>query len=293
MSQSRFTRAPGITAAAVLASLYAVSAQAGPAQTIYAAENALYGAGHEIGKADGWMDNTLRSAIRHYQSGNDELQATGNLDPQTLSALGVAPEGNSTISDNAAPDRQAAMAAVGLSEERFGSGSASRRMAAAPEPEPKPEPEPEPERVVQPDPEPEVQPKPEVQPEPEVVVQEKPEPEPAASAPAEPEVVPAREPTAEPELASQTTEPVAESVPEPEPELTVAEPETKTEPEAETMVKVSAVEESPEADVQLPDEPTAAGNPEVSETPDESEPPVHSSGGFFSSVFDFLFGWLI
>ncbi|MCR8915695.1 hypothetical protein FDP08_01940 [Marinobacter panjinensis] len=287
MSQSRFTRAPGITAAAVLASLYAVSAQAGPAQTIYAAENALYGAGHEIGKADGWMDNTLRSAIRHYQSGNDELQATGNLDPQTLSALGVAPEDNSTISDNAAPDRQAAMAAIGLSEERFGSGSASRRMAAAPEPEPKPEPEPEPERVAQPDPEPEVQP------EPEVVVQEKPEPEPVASAPAEPEVVPAREPTAEPELAAQTTEPVAESIPEPEPELTVAEPETKTEPEKETLVEVSTVEESPEADFQLPDEPTAAGNPEVSETSDVSEPPAQSSGGFFSSVFDFLFGWLI
>lgn len=48
MSQSRFTRAPGITAAAVLASFCAVSAQAGPVQTIFAAENALYGAGHEI-----------------------------------------------------------------------------------------------------------------------------------------------------------------------------------------------------------------------------------------------------
>ncbi|MDL0433484.1 peptidoglycan-binding protein [Marinobacter sp. TBZ242] len=284
MSHSRSTRTPAVLAATIAASFCAV-AQAGPVETIYSAENALYGAGYEIGKADGWMDNTLRSAIRQYQSGNDELQATGNLDPQTLSALGISPEDNSTISDNAVLDRQAAMAALGMSEERFGSGSASRRIAAAPKPEPKPEPEPEPERVVQPDPEPEVQP------EPEIAVQEKPEPEPVASAPAEPEVVPPREPTAEPELASQTTEPVAESIPEPE--LTVAEPETKAAPEAETMVEVSAVEESSEADVQLPDEPTAAGNPEISEAPDESEPLVQSSGGFFSSVFDFLFGWLI
>jgi len=89
MSQSCFTRASGITAAAVLASFCAVAAQAGPAETIYSAENALYGAGYEIGKADGWMDNTLRSAIRQYQSSSDELQATGNLDPQHYQRWGL------------------------------------------------------------------------------------------------------------------------------------------------------------------------------------------------------------
>lgn len=274
MSQSRFTRAPGITAAAVLASFCAVSAQAGPVQTIFAAENALYGAGHEIGKADGWMDDTLRSAIRRYQSGKEELQATGNLDPQTLSALGISSEGNNTIGDNAVPNRRAAMAALGLSDEVFGAGSVNRPVAAAPDPEPKPQPEPE------------------AQPEPEVAIQEEAETEPAAPPPAEPEVVPTEEPTAEPELAVQIPDPVPESNPEAEPEPVVTEAEKETIVEVST-VEVSTVEEPSEAEFQLPDEPTAAGNPEVSETSDVPEPAAQSSGGFFSSLFDFLFGWLI
>ncbi len=120
MSHSRFARAPGFAALAVSVSFCAVAAQAGPVETIYSAENALYGAGYDIGKADGWMDNTLRSAIRQYQSGHDELQATGNLDPQTLSALGITLGSNSTVSGNDVADRTAAMAALGLSEERFG-----------------------------------------------------------------------------------------------------------------------------------------------------------------------------
>lgn len=282
MSQSRFTRAPGITAAAVLASFCAVSAQADPVQTIFAAENALYGAGHEIGKADGWMDDTLRSAIWQYQSSNDELPATGNLDPQTLSALGISAEGNSTVSDNAVPNRKAAMAALGLSDEVFGEGSTNRPIAAAPDPEPKPQSEPK----AQPEP----------KPEPEVAIQEEAETEPVAPTPAEPEVVSTEEPTAEPELSAQIPDPVPEFVPEaeagPEPEPVVTEAEKETTVEVST-VEASTVEEPSEAEFQLPDEPTAAGNPEVSETSDVPEPAAQSSGGFFSSLFDFLFGWLI
>ncbi len=179
MSHSRFTRTPGLAAIAVSASLSAATAQAGPVEIIYSAENALYGAGYDIGKADGWMDDTLRSAIRRYQSRTDELKATGNLDPQTLSALGIAHGDTGTISDNAVPNRNAAMAALELGEQRFGSGSStSRPVAAAPKPEVRPQPEPEPEA------EPALPEEPETQPTTDVAAIDEQEPRQESSAPA-------------------------------------------------------------------------------------------------------------
>ena len=271
MSQLRFTRAPGITAVAALASFWAVTAQAGPAQTIYSAENALYGAGHEIGKADGWMDNTLRAAIRRYQSSDDELQVTGNLDPETLKALGVAPEGNNTISDNAVGDRKSAMAALGLSDEQSGSGSAGRTIAAAPEPAKSEPAKSEPAEIA------EIAEIAETEPEPEIEGRQKAaDTEPAASTAAEPEASPTRalvaesEPEPEPEVTAQIAEPAPETRPEPKPE---PEPATADE---EVTVEISTVEEVAK--------PSPATN-------DRSAP--GSSGGFFSSLFDFLFGWLI
>lgn len=257
MSHSRSSRTPAVLAATIAASFCAV-AQAGPVETIYSAENALYGAGYEIGKADGWMDNTLRSAIRKYQSSTGELQATGNLDAKTLSALGVTPDGNGAINGNTVPDRKVAMAALGLEEKRFSADTASRTIAAAPQPEVQPEP------AAKPESEPEIEPDVEI---------------------AEPEITP---------------EPVAEPEPQPEPKP-VAEKELAATPEAEAPVEVSSVEEAPEADFKLPEEPTAAGIPEVSEpavvkeasASSRTEPAPQSSGGLFSSLFDFLFGWLI
>lgn len=321
MSHSRFARAPGFAALAVSVSFCAVAAQAGPVETIYSAENALYGAGYDIGKADGWMDNTLRSAIRQFQSEHDELQANGNLDPQTLSALGIAPESDSTVSGNDVADRKAAMAALGLSDKRFDSGRTDRAVAEAPAPEVQPEPEPEIQQQPDPEPEAEVELVSQEPPENEVVASraQAPEQEPedtvgsepvpdaqevTVAAREEPVEAPAEEPAAEPERAARAPEPVAQT-----------EPAAQSEPQSEPVVAI-------EAEFQLPDEPTGAGSPEVSEsaepaevskpekasvsreaadstevasTPTASEPeaPGSSSGGFFASLFDFLFGWLI
>ena len=48
---------------------------ASPTHTVFAAENALYGSGYDIGTADGWIDTKLRTAIRQYQSDRPELSA--------------------------------------------------------------------------------------------------------------------------------------------------------------------------------------------------------------------------
>lgn len=293
MSQSRFNRAAGITAAAVLASFCAVSAQAGPVETIYSAENALYGAGYDIGKADGWIDSSLRSAIRRYQSGNDGLQATGNLDPQTLSELGISTEGNGTISNNPVPDRESAMAALGLSSERFATTSATRSVVVA-------------------------RAEPEAQPEPEVVSRNEAGTPPESSATVskasgqdtlqnesvsknQEVVASAPDKTEEPAIEEPVTAPeVTATEPEPAPEP-MPEPEQVTEPEKKATVEVAVADEPSESEFQLPEEPTSAGPPGVSEpstvfepsTAPKSEPTAQSSGGFFSSIFDFLFGWLI
>ena len=98
--------------AAVLLSLSSHS-QAAPVNTIFAAENSLYGRGYDIGRADGWMDDALHRAISRFQSRTKGLRASGNLDPATLKALGVS-AGEGTISGNALASQQAARAALEL-----------------------------------------------------------------------------------------------------------------------------------------------------------------------------------
>ncbi|MDF0750524.1 peptidoglycan-binding protein [Marinobacter sp. 71-i] len=272
MSHSRFTRMSGPLVVAV-ASFCAV-AQAGPVETIYAAENALYGAGYNIGKADGWMDNTLRTAIREYQSSNDKLQATGRLDPQTLSALGIAVTDNGTVSDNVVPNREAAMAALGMDEQRIGSATARRPVAEAPEPEALSDPEPEPEPVQ--------------------VSQEEAEVEMAV---ADSQVPPASEPATENQETGSPTEDevivVEAEEPAPDPVANeAAEPTPKPEPQQATTSEDAPVEI---ATFEEPAEEPEPAQVVSSSTQTTSEPSAgtKSSGGFFSSIFDFLFGWLI
>ncbi|KPQ01599.1 peptidoglycan-binding domain-containing protein [Marinobacter sp. HL-58] len=314
MRHSRFTGAQGFIAIAMTASLGAVAQAAGPERTIFAAENALYGAGFDVGKADGWMDNALRSAIRDFQSGHDDLETTGNLDSKTLSALGVAATDNNTITGNAVSDRKDAMAAIGLEPERFASSGPTRSVAAAPEPEP--EPEVEPVAEAQPEPAPVAQPEPDttevaesteentVQ---EPVDEPAPEPEVAATEPAaSPADAEVTKQPAEPQPVPEVSEVVTDDKESPE-ERAEAEPAVEEEAESAT-VEIVAVEEVPDIESQLPDEPTGAGNPEasepaqvartstdkVNETSTANNGTTHqSSGGFFSSIFDFLFGWLI
>ena len=294
MSHSRFTRMPGFLAALTVS--FCAVAQADPADTIFAAENALYGAGYDIGKADGWMDDTLRSAIRKYQSGREGLQATGDLDPQTLSALGIAVKDGDAVTGNSARSREGAMADAGISKQRFGSPSAKQPIAAAPEPEVKPEPAPvsteaptleeesapAPETIVA------TNDKPVIQPETELAQDSKPKPQIAEEPETEPVAVAAVE---EPSIVEETSTVEELSTVDAEPSVALNVPSEATE------------ETSTDVDYQLPEEPTASGNPEISESSQatsstsdntsESTTVAKSSGGFFSSLFDFLFGWLI
>ena len=294
MSHSRFTRMPGFLAALTVS--FCAVAQADPADTIFAAENALYGAGYDIGKADGWMDDTLRSAIRKYQSAREGLQATGDLDPQTLSALGIAVKDGDAVTGNSARSREGAMADAGISKQRFGSPSAKQPIAAAPEPEVKPEPvpvsteaptleeesAPAPETIVA------TNDKPVIQPETELAQDSKPKPQIAEEPETEPVAVAAVE---EPSIVEETSTVEELSTVDAEPSVALNVPSEATE------------ETSTDVDYQLPEEPTASGNPEISESSQatsstsdntsESTTVAKSSGGFFSSLFDFLFGWLI
>lgn len=309
MSHSRFTRMPRPLMAAAVVSFCAV-AHAGPAETIFSAENALYGAGYDIGTADGWIDTTLRSAIREYQSSHGGLQATGNLDPQTLAALGIAAKGSDTVTGNTVANREAAMSALGISEQRYGSPSAPRTVAAAPEPEVQPEPEPV-EEIEDPVPattlamdDSEA-----FQAEPELT-----EPAPTETAKTEPVVEPQAIAKATQEGPAET--PATEQAPEQDANLTTDEVPQTAEPEPQ---KAQASETAP-VDVAAAEEPAVIEEPVASEEPavtldvssdateetstdvsfqasDEQntsvDPKAQSSGGFFSSLFDFLFGWLI
>ncbi|MBE94879.1 peptidoglycan-binding protein [Marinobacter sp.] len=306
MSHSRFTRMPGFLAALTVS--FCAVAQADPADTIFAAENALYGAGYDIGKADGWMDNTLRSAIRKYQSGHEGLQATGDLDPQTLSALGIAVKDGDPVTGNTAQNREGAMADAGIDKERFGSANEEQPVAAAPEPEVQTEPAlvstesppleeeavPVPDAILATDDNPVIQPEPTIAqastPAPQTV--EEPESEPVAVAVAE-------EPSATEKPQTTVERPIVE-----EPSTVEELSTVDAEPSIALNVPSEATEEtSTDVDYQLPQETTTSGNPEISESlqatssssDNTSEPTTvtKSSGGFFSSLFDFLFGWLI
>jgi len=265
-----------------------------PVHIVFAAENALYGSGYDIGTADGWIDDKLRTAIRQYQSDRPELSASGNLDSATLKSLGVAAAPSLTIQSNSVASRSAARDQLGLAAKV----PSPARSVAAIAPKPKPEPAPE------------VQ-----EPEPETV---------------EPEVVDTTEPR---ENQVAAVEPAVQSVPAEDSELgpnenlkeqrvtdlssSVSEsgqtPVTEDQELAEVVEVVTGDNE--ELIAQLPTEPTAAGPDEplvVEEEPEpvivdapvanasepvakqeaKAEPRPQSSGGFFSWLFDFFFGWI-
>ena len=267
---------------------------ASPTHTVFAAENALYGSGYDIGTADGWIDAKLRTAIRQYQSDRPELSASGNLDSATLKSLGVEAAPALTIQSNSVASRSAARGQLGITAKV----PSPARSVAAVAPEPKPEPIPEAQ-----------------EPEPETV---------------EPEIVDAAEPR---EIQVAALETAAQSVPAEESETgpdesqteqrvtelssSVAEssqaPVTADQDSAEVVEVVTGDNE--ELIAQLPTEPTAAGPDEplvVEEEPEpvivdapvananepvanqdtKAEPRPQSSGGFFSWLFDFFFGWI-
>ncbi|WP_404362807.1 peptidoglycan-binding protein [Marinobacter sp.] len=309
MGRTRFAWKRDSIAAAIIFSLSA-TAQAAPANVIFAAENALHGAGYDVGQADGWLDNDLRLAIRRYQSGTDGISNTGNLDGDTLSALGIASTGE-VISDNALPNRKAALAALDL-RPAAPAPRASRQVVKTAPPEPKPEPEQE--------------------------IRKAPEPEPGpvkvevASAPAEARQL--TEPTPEPResasaAARQETEAPVTSSPEPavagEPVETPAvrtqqalesAPQTDTATAPAPQVEVTAFEQEPSAapdsnsgnapssDVLAAADTTASSDAseeyvaevETAAVVNTAEQPAEAQkngGGFFGNMFSLLFGWMI
>lgn len=282
MTRSQSSRKPGfrspviaiLTAAAGLGTAQAAE----PEKVIFAAENALYGAGHDIGRADGWIDEQLRTAIRAYQDKNG-LQTNGNLDAATLEALGVAETSSATIAANSVGSQKASMAKLGLSLP--GPAPDSPAVARA---EPKPEPEPAPQPVATPTRTPSEQvaqtPSTDIKTtekqvdtadtskQPEVAIEE--------MTPSEPQA-PAPDPTPKPVVAEVTTPEVNE---EPNPVLAQLPTEPTSagyaEPEATDTRKAQPIEE----------ETTAS-------TPTAAEKPQSTGGGFFSKLFDFFFGWLV
>jgi hypothetical protein len=254
-----------------------------PVDVIYSAENALYGAGYDIGIADGWMDSQLRSAIRQYQSSRNDLQTTGNLDINTLFSLGIATENGAPVTGNQVASREAALDALGLSQRGLPAGGSSSPVASAPAPEPAPEPEPEPETVTEP-----------------------PQPEPATTeslATSEPEP----EQTGSENTANQTAEPPAptESTTADEPEMVEPEPKASPEPTLAVASEPASEGQPSETAETIPEQPDPSNRQDGDDQPEKE--PVQtaaqgesteesdqdtSSGGFFSWLYDFFFGWM-
>ncbi len=318
MQRSRFysIRRMHIPAALVCAAAYWTPAAmaSGPLETIFSAENALYGAGYDIGRADGWIDDTLRRAIRKYQADTDELTVSGNLDAPTLDALGIRARSPRVIAGNAVSRQGQALAALNLQSPEPSRPAAQPVSRSEPAPERAPEPAP--------------QSTPEPAPEPVATAQPTPVPPEATAPRAEPalETVPAEKPiVAEADIRKKERNPEEQSV-----EITtstapeVADAEVPESAETESVATESAETESTEAEnteserattervaasdtpsadesiteetelvAGLPAEPTAAGPAPAKTHTEQQQPRVQSGGGFFSSLFDFLFGWLV
>lgn len=306
----RLAVAPLLKSASVAAAFMAcpLLAQGASVQTVFAAENALYGAGYSIGQADGWIDDKLRAAVRQYQSERSSLSATGELDSQTLTALGISGRNAQLMGDNEVPSREAARKELGLmvASAPATAPKAEPRPAPAAKPEPvaksQPQPESKPEPVVASAPaakvpevsEPAAKPKPQKAPEP--VQKARPEPvskpEPKQVAQARPEPEPTRAQSAEPE---PTSEPIKIS--------TAIRSSTRDEPasapaveevqEAET-VTVASASNPEETQATMPQESTAPDvdqNTADAETVNASQP-TEPKGNIITKVFYFLFGWI-
>ncbi|MBW4933115.1 peptidoglycan-binding domain-containing protein [Marinobacter sp. F4206] len=302
----RFTQHALIISLALTASTLS---HANTVKVIFAAENALYGAGYDIGRADGWMDSSLKKAIRQYQDRSDHLRTSGVLDSDTLTSLGIHHKAGTTISGNTVGKKGDALSALGISN-------------AAPEQAAKAEPKRE--KIVAKAFTVPLAPEPDGQPEPDKAA-EKPEPAPASNpAPAnviaedeaKPEVEATQEALSKP--ATTVTSKVAEidSTPDEESPPTVQNKSQSyvdhqdpvvtadvTEPPVKAAAPSSAeTAQQDDPSAQLPDEPTAAGMPQQASTevqagkskevPEAQAEATGDNRSIFGTLFDFLFGWM-
>lgn len=268
-------------------------------QVIFSAENALYGAGYDIGRADGWFDNDLRGAVRAYQKTN-ALTVSGKLDNATLSALGIKATSVQTLSGNALSSRAQSLKALEL-----------------PSPATMPVARPEARKTVV---EKTVAQKPVVK---KTVVEEAVVEEAAAE---ETVVEKATVADVEKEKISESTNSVqaAENLSDKVSEKQIAKAEISTQPEEEVRKPVAeqsnevtpatvassetttaAPVEQPQAAVEparsvehsqpdpaKPEEKVAVAEPSEKQAPAEPRR-ASSGGGFFTALFDFFFGWLV
>lgn len=258
-----------------------------PVEIIFAAENALYGAGYDIGQADGWMDDTLRAAVRTYQNKHPSLAASGNLDKGTLAMLGVSAESNETISGNSVARRGDALSLLGISEVK-------PKIKATPKTKPTPHPQPVATAPIE-TPAKVVAPAQVVESSPSAVTQEPPKPvlvKPAPVPTPEPKPTPvAREPKSKPvslPTVNYSSKDTSEVEAKPVATVSVAPPR---EDEPSSSAPPLADEPAP---VQSPEAPTAEvlAKESVSEPSQSAPTPPENKPNIFSSLFNFLFGWM-
>lgn len=297
-------------------------------QLIFAAENALYAAGFDIGQADGWMDEPLTRAIQQYQTQNPNLSRSGTLDSDTLTALGISAPSTRLVMGNVVPSRAEAMSALGLTTATALSASTPaapvKKARRAPETGLQPVAPFTAEAPEQPKPVATVtgaSPKPATPVEPSRPTSAARQPEPAPKPVVESVTAPvatatiAAEPTSKREM-PLSTQPVPAGAPEPvsapvptaepaqaQPAQTAdapAEPNDATlasasdAPSSESPAKASTMEidVAQEAASTVP-EPAPPAQSRVANAPKTERPAPSSTGSFFSSLFDFLFGWLV
>ncbi len=297
MKRSRHCQVPGFRtqAAVMLTAAMGLSAAhaASPVKVIFSAENALYGAGYDIGRADGWYDNKLRGAVRDYQD-KTGLATSGDLDSQTLKALGVKATANAPISSNAVASRKDAVAALGLPELELRSGP---RPVTKTEPQPKPEPE-HPAQLYQTNQDSGAE---------EASVVARPTIKKSAKSVAKPPVDKEEyqpvitetstyvedEPLEIPATLTAVSEPVAETSPAPESETKVIDSSLPANTKPVTAAEVATVEaDNSEAATAVAEQADSIDNTSI-DNPPANEPRRSTGGGFFSVLFDFFFGWLV
>ncbi|WP_191965294.1 peptidoglycan-binding domain-containing protein [Marinobacter halotolerans] len=308
----RLAVAPVLKGACLSAALTACSiAQAASVQAVFSAENALYGAGYSIGQADGWIDDSFRQALRKFQADRPGLAATGELDSDTLNALGISGQSSELMGGNVVASREAARKELGLVAASL--AKPAPRTAPEPQPRSRPEPQPEPEPVVAAVSAPVPEPEPKPAPEPVVVEKAAPvvkkAPETRSEPEPEPQVVTAPPEPAKPEANAQTPvqkQPESEPTSEPIQIASITrsdnQPIDKNKPEAKQADAEDAGDKSVEVagdDVNdVASMEATQGVQQAAERPLESSSPERpasseSSGNFLTKMFDFLFGWMV
>lgn len=256
-----------------------------PLQTIYSAEHALYGAGYDIGRADGWIDDTLRSAIREYQSNTGELKISGSLDAPTLKALGVNTHWKAEISGNPVSTRDQALAALKLTQPEPSPAQPAPKPVVAVKPQPVTPAKPEPrlEQTSAPVDEPDVVESETVDKGRSVAIQPVTK---YISKPVEVRKQPEKSEESRTKVVVTTTSKVIANAPVAAPDAAdLSEPTSSDEGTTEETELVALVTTTAPSE---PAEP-GPGQAEAEAPPPRSDP----SGGLFNSLFDFLFGWLV